>query len=60
MEGQSIPEFTDEFILEVSDRYIELYEKISGKKFEKADAVNVLERIELNVSKALIPLQAGI
>ena len=60
LEGQSIPEFTDEFILEVSDRYIELYEKISGNKFEKAKAVNVLERIEMNVSKALVPLQAGI
>jgi phosphoribosylaminoimidazole-succinocarboxamide synthase len=47
-EGQHIPEMTDEFVNEVSDRYIELYEKITGEKFIKADITNVPERIERN------------
>ena len=46
--GQMIPEMTDEFVNEVSDRYIELYEKITGEKFIKADISNVPERIENN------------
>ncbi len=49
IEGQKIPEMTDEKILEISDRYIELYENITGKKFIKADASNILDRIEKNV-----------
>lgn len=49
MEGQEIPEMTDEFIKSVSDRYIELYEKLSGEKFVKQNTNNVLERIEKNV-----------
>ena len=47
-EGQKVPEMTDEFVTEVSDRYIELYEKITGEKFKKADISNVPERIEKN------------
>ena len=50
-EGQKVPEMTDEFINEVSERYIELYENITGKKFLKADATNVLDRIEKNINK---------
>ena len=52
-EGQEIPEMTDEYCRSVSDRYIELYEKIVGDKFEKADAVNILARIENNITKYL-------
>ncbi|NLD24650.1 MAG: phosphoribosylaminoimidazolesuccinocarboxamide synthase [Bacteroidales bacterium] len=52
-EGQEIPEMTDEYCKSVSDRYIELYEKIVGDKFEKADAVNILARIENNITKYL-------
>jgi phosphoribosylaminoimidazole-succinocarboxamide synthase len=48
-EGQQIPEMTDEKILEISDRYIELYENITGEKFIKSDTSNILERIEKNV-----------
>ena len=48
MEGQKVPELTDEFVNEVSDRYIELYEKITGEKFEKADITDVPQRIEKN------------
>lgn len=47
-EGQVIPEMTDVFVNEVSDRYIELYEKITGEKFIRADISNVPERIEKN------------
>jgi phosphoribosylaminoimidazole-succinocarboxamide synthase len=47
-EGQKIPEMTDDFVNEVSDRYIELYEKITGEKFIRSDISNVPERIEKN------------
>ena len=47
-EGQKIPEMTDVFVNEVSDRYIELYEKITGEKFIREDITNVPERIEKN------------
>ena len=52
-EGQIIPEMTDEKIVEISNRYIELYENITGKSFEKADAENIPERIEKNVTDYL-------
>lgn len=52
-EGQEIPEMTNEYCRSVSDRYIELYEKIVGEKFNKADAENLIERIEVNVTKYL-------
>lgn len=52
-EGQEIPEMSDAFIEEVSNRYIELYESIVGEKFVKADSSNVLSRIEKNVSSFL-------
>ena len=48
-EGQQIPNMTDEYIETVSERYIELYEKILGEKFVKADVSNIYERIEKNV-----------
>jgi phosphoribosylaminoimidazole-succinocarboxamide synthase len=46
--GQKVPEMTDEFVGEISERYIELYEKITGEKFIRADISNVPERIEKN------------
>ncbi|TYP72135.1 phosphoribosylaminoimidazolesuccinocarboxamide synthase [Aquimarina intermedia] len=48
-EGQQIPEMTAEYIKSVSDRYIELYEKITGEIFEKADVNAIEKRIETNV-----------
>jgi len=48
LEGQKIPEMTDVFVNEVSERYIELYERITGEKFTRADISNVPERIEKN------------
>ncbi|CAN5373290.1 phosphoribosylaminoimidazolesuccinocarboxamide synthase [soil metagenome] len=60
LDGQVIPDFTEEFVKEVSDRYIELYQKISGKPFERANTSDINSRIEENVARAIIPLIAGI
>ena len=46
--GQAVPEMTDTFVNQVSERYIELYEKITGEKFIKADITDVPERIKNN------------
>lgn len=51
--GQQVPDMTDEYCNEVSQRYIELYEHITGRKFVPADESNLAERIESNVSAAL-------
>lgn len=51
--GQQVPEMTDDFVQQVSDRYIELYEHITGLKFEKADTAHLSERIEKNVTDFL-------
>jgi phosphoribosylaminoimidazole-succinocarboxamide synthase len=47
-EGQKVPEMTDDFVLQISERYIELYEKITGEKFIRTDITNVRQRIESN------------
>jgi phosphoribosylaminoimidazole-succinocarboxamide synthase len=52
-EGQKIPEMTDAFVNEISDRYIELYEMITGEKFIREDITNVPERIEKNCREFL-------
>ena len=52
-EGQQIPEMSDEKIIEISNRYIELYEQITGETFVKASTENVLHRIEENVNSFL-------
>lgn len=52
-EGQSIPHMSDEWIAEISNRYIELYEKVTGKKFVKADYDNILAEVENSIIKAL-------
>ncbi len=49
-EGQQIPEMTPDFVNLVSERYIELYENITGNEFEKADASSLEDRIEKNVT----------
>jgi phosphoribosylaminoimidazole-succinocarboxamide synthase len=51
--GQQVPEMTDAYVASVSDRYIELYEHIVGKKFEKAEGENLAARIEQNVKNYL-------
>ncbi len=52
-EGQEIPFMSDEFVNTVSERYIELYENITGDKFVKADVSNVLDRVEKNINDFL-------
>lgn len=52
-EGQQVPAMTDEFVQLVSDRYIELFEKVTGTKFVKENAENILQKIENNVKNAL-------
>lgn len=49
LEGQSVPFMSDEYIESVSERYIELYENITGTPFEKADASDIEARIDRNV-----------
>ena len=46
---QKVPEMTDAFVNQVTDRYIELYEHITGDKFQKAEGTDVLKRIEQNI-----------
>jgi phosphoribosylaminoimidazole-succinocarboxamide synthase len=47
--GQKVPEMTDDYVMSVSDRYIELYEKVTGEIFERADTEQSLKRIESNI-----------
>lgn len=51
--GQSVPQMSDAYIQTVSNRYIELYENITGSKFEKADVSDIQGRIEGNVLRYL-------
>lgn len=53
LEGQKMPVIPEDFIELITARYIELYEKITGGKFEKADTTNIEERIVENTVKSL-------
>jgi phosphoribosylaminoimidazole-succinocarboxamide synthase len=53
LEGQEIPHMPDEFVQIISERYIELYEKITGHQFVKSDTTNSKERIFNNVQAYL-------
>ena len=52
-EGQQVPEMTPAVVKNITDRYIELYENITGTEFIKAENTNILERIEKNVNEYL-------
>jgi phosphoribosylaminoimidazole-succinocarboxamide synthase len=52
-DGQQIPEMTEDYCNSVSERYIELFEHITGDKFVKEDVTNVLDRVEQNISDYL-------
>lgn len=52
-EGQLMPIMPDPLVEQVTERYIELYEKVTGQAFQKADTDNIKERIETNILKAL-------
>jgi phosphoribosylaminoimidazole-succinocarboxamide synthase len=54
--GQQVPVMTDEIVKSVSDRYIELFEGITGEKFVKADVTAVLKRVEQNIMNFLTTL----
>ncbi len=49
-EGQTVPHMSDELVESISNRYIELYEQVTGKPFKKEESSNVLERIEKNIT----------
>lgn len=51
--GDRVPEMTPAIVAEISDRYIELYERITGREFVKADTEDPLKRIEKNVTSYL-------
>ena len=53
LEGQKVPEMDDTLINSISERYIELYEKITGFSFKKASIDNIQQRIQKNVSEYL-------
>ncbi len=53
LDGQSMPEMPDAFVEKVSNRYIELFEQVTGQAFQKADTSNLLQRVEQNIIKAL-------
>ena len=53
LDGQKMPVMPDDFVQVVTDRYIELYEKITGKGFVKSDTSNIQERIQKNVDDYL-------
>ena len=51
--GETVPEMTPEYCNEVSERYIELYEHITGRKFERAPSDDLQHRLETNIEKSL-------
>lgn len=55
--GQKVPEMTPKVVEGITERYIELYEKITGNKFVKGEGTNVLKRIEDNVTACLKSLE---
>lgn len=52
-EGQQVPEMTEEIVNSISERYMELFEHITGEKFQKADTEDIASRIEKNVMSYL-------
>lgn len=52
-EGQQVPEMTDEIVTSISERYIELYEHITGEKFVRETTEDIAARIEKNVTEYL-------
>jgi phosphoribosylaminoimidazole-succinocarboxamide synthase len=52
-DGQTVPHMSDDWVNEISERYIELYEKVTGQRFIKADTEDILNRIEKNVLSSL-------
>ncbi len=59
-EGQTVPAMSDEWIEQISQRYIELYEKLTGEKFIRTDNSDVLARVERNVVSELSKLKLSL
>lgn len=57
LEGQQMPELPDAFINSITDRYIELYEQLTGEQFVRGDTSNILERIESNINREIAQLE---
>lgn len=53
LEGQSIPEMSIDFVNSVSDRYVELYEKVTGSTFKPASQADILDRIEARIKQSI-------
>ena len=53
LDGQQMPFMPDDFVQTISERYIELYERITGLTFQKSDTQNIIARIEQNVNAYL-------
>ena len=53
LEGQTMPDMPDEFVQTITDRYIELYERISGNIFVKSETSDIVNRIQSNVENYL-------
>ena len=53
LEGQNVPNMSDEYVKSVSDRYIELYENITSEIFVKSDLNNIKNRIFTNTENYL-------
>ena len=47
--GQTVPDMPDSFVNEITERYIELYERITGEQFNRGDTSNVMSRVESNI-----------
>ncbi|MFC5407756.1 phosphoribosylaminoimidazolesuccinocarboxamide synthase [Larkinella bovis] len=52
-EGQTVPEMSDEWIDQISNRYIELYETVTGQSFQRSETDNIYQRIEENIRRSL-------
>lgn len=55
--GETVPEMTDQIVESISNRYIELYEQITGKPFVKAPSENIVERMEGNIKNMIARLR---
>ena len=52
-DGQSVPQMTPEIVKGISERYIELYEQVTGEKFEREESLDINSRIEKNIIKSI-------
>jgi phosphoribosylaminoimidazole-succinocarboxamide synthase len=59
-EGQAVPAMSDEWVEQISQRYIELYEKLTGEKFIRTDNSDILARVERNVLSELSKLKLSL